>query len=76
MLHPGVDDYAIDYRDDPLYDGETGVDNGIAEQGFAGIGACGFLGAICSVLSEALGRTTDGRVGGATIRHITRPSSC
>jgi len=20
MLHPGVDDYAIDYRDDPLYE--------------------------------------------------------
>ena len=56
-------------------DGETGIDNGIAEQGFAGIGAW-ILGRNMFVLSEARGRTTAGRAGGATSRRITRPSSC
>src|SRR4051812_26906317 len=55
--------------------GETGVDNGIAEKDFSG-SVPGFLGATCSGLSEARGRTIAGRAGGATSRRITRPSSC
>src|SRR5215470_8569537 len=56
-------------------EGETGIDNGMAEQGFAGIGAW-ILGRTCSVPFAARGRTRAGRAGGAKNRRITRPCSC
>ncbi len=55
--------------------GETGVDNGIVEQGFAGIGAW-ILGRNMFGPFEAPGPTTAGKAGGAMNRPITRLSSC
>jgi hypothetical protein len=52
-------------------DGEVGVDNEVAEQSVAGIGAW-ILSATCLVLSGVHGRTIAGKVGGATSRRITR----
>jgi len=53
-------------------DGESGVDNDIAEQGFAGIGAW-ILGR--NMFGPIRGPITAGRAGGETSRPITRPSS-
>ena len=57
-------------------DGETGVDNEIAEQGFAGIGAWILGTQHVRSGARSRGRTTAGKAGGATSRRITRPSSC
>ena len=56
-------------------DGETGVDHGIAEQGFANIGAW-ILGRNMFGPSAVRGRMTAGKAGGATNRRITRRFSC
>ena len=57
-------------------DGETGIDNEIAELGFRRDSARGFSDGTFSGRCEARGRTKAGRAGGATSRRITRPSSC
>jgi dihydrofolate reductase len=56
-------------------DGETGIDNDIAEQGFAGIGAW-ILGRNMFGPIRGPWPTTAGRAGGATNRLITHPCSC
>jgi len=56
-------------------DGETGVDNEMAEQSMAGLGAW-ILGRNMFGPVRVPGQTTAGRAGGATSLRITRPSSC